>query len=279
MKSKQIKDEMDNTNQRITELEAQQDEQAAVFEAAQQEFIKGKGNLDSLHAEQSKLTLISQTIESLRATYQRLKSSFEEQSEKENRRVLLKQMALAAKEVEPLFNEYLETRKELNDILADYAQKLIDKTSAYRDKQHEYQSIINQLEPPATEAELSEIGIDPKTQTLAKTSYINRPPVEYDQAIVLVEQLLAGKINRAAQAKRNVEFNKQRETVKTAYEVMRREENVALEREFEAERQRIIKWRADNELPAFSPEDLDIAAQNNQALKAEAKLRGAKATV
>lgn len=198
-KAIEIKTEVDKTELRILEFQTQFDEQTASFEATQQAFIAGKSDVNQLHAEQSKLTLISQAIESLKATYQKLKSAFENQSEAEARREQIKKMADAANAVEPLLNDYLKTRNEFNEIVSEYAKTLIDKATAYRNKQREYQTINAKLEPPAAN---SEIQINDTARRLASATYFNHPPLEYGEAVALAENLLAAKINKAAQAKR-----------------------------------------------------------------------------
>ncbi len=196
----QLESELNQTDSRIRELETERSKQTASFEGVQQAFVSGKTGVDELHAEQSKLTLVSQAIEALKTTYQKLKSAFERQSAEERRGELLRQMATTANEVEPLVNNYLETRTEFHEIVSDYAQKLIDKAEAYRTKQLEYRAIINELQP--SDAEIQESGLDQRTRTLASTSHINHAPLVYGEAVALAENLLAAKLDTEARAKR-----------------------------------------------------------------------------
>ena len=205
-KAMEIKSEVDKTDSRITELETELSEQTTTFEVVQQAFIAGKSDINQLHAEQSKLTLLSQAIEALKATYQKLKSAFEHQSAQERRTELLKQMATAANEVDPLVNDYLKTRSEFHELVSDYAEKLIVKGETYRKKQAEYQSIVRELKP--TGAEMQESGLEQKTLTMASATYFNHPPMgTFTEAVALAENLLAAKINKAAQAKRQADFS------------------------------------------------------------------------
>jgi uncharacterized coiled-coil protein SlyX len=207
-KAMEIKSEIDKTDSRITELETQLTGQTRTFEDVQQAFIAGKSDINQLHAEQSKLTLFSQAIEALKATYQKLKSAFEKQSAEERRTELLKQMTAAANSVPILVDDYLKTRSEFHEIVADYAEKLIGKAEAYRKKQIEYQSIVGELKP--TGAEIQESGLEQRTRTLASATFFNHPALEYGEAIQTAENLLAAKINRAAQAKRQADYNRLR---------------------------------------------------------------------
>jgi len=205
MNAAEIKSEIDKTDSRITELETQLTEQTTTFEGVQQAFIAGKSDVNRLHSEQSKLTLLSQAIESLKAAGQKLKSAFENQSAKEQRSELLERMKATANEVEPLVNDYLETRAEFHEIVSKYARTLVDKREAYISTQVEYRSIVSQLQP--TVEEIAQSGLDQRTQTLAATSHINHPPLEYDRAIALAEQTLVAKIGDAARAKRQADYN------------------------------------------------------------------------
>ncbi len=201
----QLESELNQTDSRIRELENERSNQTATFEATQQAFVAGKSDVNQLHAEQSKLTLVSQSIEHLRAFYQRLKSAFERQSAEERRGELLKQMATTANQVEPLVNNYLETRTEFHEIVADYAEKLISKGEAYRTKQLEYRAIINELQP--TDEEIEESKVDRRTRTMASATYFNHPPLEYGEAVSLAENLLMAKINKQSQAQRIAKYH------------------------------------------------------------------------
>jgi hypothetical protein len=202
MKALEIKTELDKTQSRIEELETERERQTVAVEAAQKAFISGKADVDQLNEAQSKLTLFERTIESLRATYQRLKSAFENQSEAEARREQIKKIIAAANDVGPLYDDYLETRNEFNNIIAEYAETLISKAEAYQVKQAEYQKIMSQTNPPVTDAETQ---LTPIAKRQASATYFNHPPLEYDQVIVLAENLLKAKISTAAQKKRQAE--------------------------------------------------------------------------
>ncbi len=207
MKALEIKSELDKTQSRIAELEIERERQTIAFDATQKAFIDGKANVAKLNDAEGELSLYERTIESLRATYQRLKSAFENQSEAEARREQIKKMTAAANDVEPLLNDYLQIRNEFNDVISKYADTLIHKAVAYRDKQTEYQAINAHLEPPATN---SEIQISDVARRLASATYVNHPRLEYSDVIGLAENQLAAKLNKAAQAKRQADYNARR---------------------------------------------------------------------
>jgi DNA repair exonuclease SbcCD ATPase subunit len=196
----QLESELNQTDSRIRELETERSKQTASFEGVQQAFVSGKTGVDELHAEQSKLTLVSQAIEALKTTYQKLKSAFERQSIEERRGELLKQMTDAANAVEPLVDDYRRARSEFGLIAAQHAEILVAKAEAYRTKQLEYRAIINELQP--TDEEIEESKVDQRTRTLASTSHINHAPLVYGEAVALAENLLAAKLDTEARAKR-----------------------------------------------------------------------------
>ncbi|MCA1625040.1 MAG: hypothetical protein LC768_13620 [Acidobacteria bacterium] len=201
----EIKSEIDKTQSRIAELETQRNEQTAAFEAAQQGFIAGKVDSDTLHQQLGKLTLFEQTIESLKAMYQKLKSTFESQSKAEARRTLLDEMKKTAYEVEPKIGEYQKIRAEFDAVCAEYAAKMVVARDAYQNKQAEYRAIVAELEP--TNEEIQQSGLDQQTRTRAAATYFNHPPLEYDRATAEAEGILAAKLHKAVLAKSRAEFN------------------------------------------------------------------------
>jgi hypothetical protein len=136
-----------------------------------------------------------------------LTSAFGNQSAAEARREQIKQMTDAANAVEPLVNQYLETRREFNDVVSKYAETLINQATAYQKKQAEYQAINAQLEPPATYAEIQEIGLNEKTRTLASATFFNHPPLEYGEVIARAESQVASRLNKLARGERVAAFH------------------------------------------------------------------------
>jgi archaellum component FlaC len=205
----EIQSEIEQTDSRITQLQTQLSKQTASFEGVQESFITGKANIDQLHAEQSKLTLISQAIEALKATYQKLKSAFNEQSETERRAELLKQMATAANEVPALVDEYLKTRLEFHEAVADYAKTLLGKRTAYQNKQIEYQTLASELKP--TPAELQNCELSEKTLQMASATYFNHPSAGiFTDVVSLAENTLGAKLDSIAQERRTAKFNEEK---------------------------------------------------------------------
>jgi uncharacterized coiled-coil protein SlyX len=211
-KAVEIKSEIDKTDSRITELQTQLTKQTATFEGVQQAFIAGKSDVNQLHAEQGKMTLLAQGLESLKTMFERLKSAFERQSAEERRGELLKQMTDAANAVEPRIDDYRRARSEFGLIAAQHAEILVAKAEKYRAKQIEFQSIVRELQ--LTSEEILELGIEQKTLTMAATGFINHPPIEYGEAIQLTENLLMAKLDKQAASKRIVEAKARQAAIK-----------------------------------------------------------------
>jgi hypothetical protein len=206
MKANEIKDELDRTISRITELETERERQTEAFEAVQEAFIKGEIDSGRLHEAQNKQTLTRQAIESLRGVYQRLKSAFENQPEVEARPEQIKQMARLANEIEIERGEYVDTRENVNQLIADSARRLLEKKTNYQAKQRRYQDISSAL-GTLTNEEIQTAGVSDEARRIAGAGYFNEKPLEYDRVIVLAEQTLTGKIHDAARAKRQAEAN------------------------------------------------------------------------
>ncbi len=119
-KALEIKSELDKTQSKIAGLETELERQTVAVEATEKAFIDGTADVAKLNDEQGKLSLYERTIESLRATFQTLKSTFERQSSEERRAELLRQMADAANAVPILVNDYLKKKKEFHEIVNQY---------------------------------------------------------------------------------------------------------------------------------------------------------------
>ncbi len=203
-KAIEIQSELDKTQSRIAELEMELERQTVAVAATEKAFIDGTADAAKLNDAQGKLSLFERTIESLKSTFEKLKSAFEKQSAQEGRAGLIQQMTAAANDVEPLLNDYLQTRIEFNDVVSKYAETLINKANAYQTKQAQFQSINAELKPPASN---SEIQIGDTARRLASATYFNHAPLEYGEVISRAENQLAAKINKVERAKRQAEYN------------------------------------------------------------------------
>ena len=200
MVENEIKKEVDQTNSRIGELQLELDKQKATFETTQQAFIAGNCDADRLHAEQSKLTLISQAIEALKAQYQIVKTAFDAASDAENRRQTLAACREHAEQAEIMFSDYLKFRDEFNQIIAANAEKLLNKKTEFRHQQKEFERKFRTLHAPEDKAsqlqavkELEQAGLSKAIYSLVTSGYQNLPPVEFAETLHNAESLLASK--------------------------------------------------------------------------------------
>jgi uncharacterized coiled-coil DUF342 family protein len=207
-KSNQIEGELNQTTKRLDELTEMRDGITVNLQGLQQGFIDGKTSLDELQAEQGKLITLDSSIKVLEAKQDELHTAFQKASLSEARQTLLKKAKETAIEAESFHNEYLKMRNDFHDSIRDYTEKLIGKLKSYRGKQKEFGRIADQTQ--LTFKELEQLGLSPESHKIATSSYINYQPFEYGEVVALAENLLAGKLNKAAQAKDKAEFDETR---------------------------------------------------------------------
>jgi multidrug efflux pump subunit AcrA (membrane-fusion protein) len=173
----EIKKELDSTNTRISELETELTRQTATFEATQAAFIADKANLDELHAEQSKLTLLAQAIESLEATANELHSTFNEVTATETRTALIESAKAAAHQAEKLWTEAHTHRLELDDAIGKFAEIYLDKLLLFRAKQKDYMRLRGQVQPNQT------LGLSDELVRLLENNHLNFSPIRFGLAV------------------------------------------------------------------------------------------------
>ncbi len=225
-KSTEIKTELDRTTKRLDELTEMRAGVAGNLKTLQSGFVGGKTSLDELQAEQSKLTTLNDSIKALEAKQGELHAAFQKASLSESRQSLLESAKATALEAEPLFNEYLSIRAELNEVLAGYASRLIEKLGNYRNKQEQYASIVRQLEPQLTNLnqinpenrllytqiknELESLGLDPATIEAITHKSFAAADLEFGAAVTAAEGILFNKLTQEAQAAEKKQFNERR---------------------------------------------------------------------
>ncbi len=175
-KSSGIETELGSTNQRVIELQTQLNEQTATFEATQTAFVGGKASIDELHAEQQKLTLITQAIESLETAASELQTAFDEAVEAESLKTLLESAKQTALEAETLFGESVEIREEFDKIIAEFAEKLCDKFYAFRIAKKKYARLRGQFEGKIP-------GVSDEILILLERNYEALPPLRFGAVI------------------------------------------------------------------------------------------------
>jgi DNA repair exonuclease SbcCD ATPase subunit len=207
-KSNQIENELNQTTKRLDELTEMRTGITTNLQTLQKGFIDGKTSLDALQAEQSKLTTLESSIKALEAKQDELHTAFQKASASETRQALLEKAKVTATEAEAFHHEFTEIRNKFNDSVRDYAEKTVEKMSAWRGKQRDFGRIAN--ETGLTFQELEQLGLTAESYKAATAEYINPTPLEYGAALSAAVSVLTAKLDRAAQAKDKAEFNEQR---------------------------------------------------------------------
>ncbi len=272
-KSTEIETELNNATKRLDELTEMRDGITANLETLQQGFIGGKTSLDELQTEQSKLTILNESIKALESKQDELHSLFQKASASETRQALLEKAKVTATEAEKFHHEFISIRNEFHDSIRDYTEKTVEKMSAWRGKQKDFERIAN--ETGLTFKELEELGLNQESYRIATANHINPTPLEYGVALNTAINFLIAKLDESARAKRIAEFEARRAETQVVQQAERQKEAANQARQLEADRAQIVQYRKDNELPAYTASELETAVSNLQMRKADALLRGA----
>ncbi|MBA4121486.1 MAG: hypothetical protein H0X72_03345 [Acidobacteria bacterium] len=200
----EIKKGLDSTNARIAELETELNKQTATFEATQTAFIAGKANLPALHTEQSKLSLLTQAIESLEATANELRTTFNEVTAAETRTALIESARVAGRCAETLFDEALADRRELDDAIGELAEKFTDRMLEFHAKRKSYLKSRGQLEPTTKIPEISDDAI-----LLLEKNHLNFPSIRFGLSFQAACEVIEKEREKSELAKRQAEKARQ----------------------------------------------------------------------
>jgi hypothetical protein len=203
-KSNQIKNELDATTKRLSELNEMKKVITDKHQSLHKGFVSGTTPLDELQAEQSKLTTLDSSIEALEAKQTEQKTELESAQKAELRQTAIEQMKKLADESELAFNDYLALRAETDAIFAESAQKLVNKSLEWREKQSQFGAIAR--ESGLTESEIKAV---PKFDSATITTY-TVPELDFGYAVTAAESILSSKLTKAIQAKEQSEFNERR---------------------------------------------------------------------
>jgi tRNA A37 N6-isopentenylltransferase MiaA len=208
MNLESIKKELNQTTERLDELTEMRDALNNNLQSLQGGFINGKTTLEELQTEQSKLTPLSGSIKALEAKQSELKTELELAQKAELKHDAIQQMEKLAAESELAFNSYLASRAETNAIFAEAAQKLVNKSSEWREKQSRFGAVAR--ESGLTESEIKSLLSDGKAFNSATITTYSVPELDFGYAVSAAESILSSKLTKAIQAKEQAEFNKRR---------------------------------------------------------------------
>lgn len=223
-KSTEIETELNNATKRLDELTEMRDGITANLETLQKGFIDGNTSLDELQTEQSKLTILNESIKALESKQDELHSAFQKASLSESRKKTLEQMKVIADETETAFNEYVSLRTQFNETIRQDGEKMVDALVSFHNKQREFAQSFRELAPGVTSfrpvpaeasesygqvnSELKEIGLDGKKLSFVTSTYQNLPKIDFVEIVGIIERFIG-----------NVRFNaeqKQRQEARRA---------------------------------------------------------------
>jgi hypothetical protein len=147
---------------------------------------------------------LDSSIAALEAKQSELKTELKSAEYAELRQTAIEQMKKIASESEVAFNSYLALRAQTDAIFAEAAQKLVNKISAWREKQSQFGAVAR-----ASGLTESEIKAVPKFDSATITTY-SVPELDFGYAVTAAESILSSKLTKAIQAKEQTEFNKRR---------------------------------------------------------------------
>ncbi len=278
-KSTEIKNELDGTAKRLSELITMQDGITNTLKTLQDDFINGKAVLVQVQNEQSRLTTLNASIKSLELRQSELQTAFDTATAAEQRQALLEKLVTLGNETEPLLDDYLETKSEFHEIISEYAEKLVKKITAYRATQKEFHNAFRQLAPEIENLqwitlelrpiysqiidELEKLGLLEKAQKLAINGTFPEPALEYGQSINVAEGILAYKLRKAEAEKEKARFDAARERNLSKAEAekaeKRRETDAAIDAELLPTKLGLMgDWLANN--PTFTEADFETKA-------------------
>jgi hypothetical protein len=143
--SEAIKAELDKTNTRLGELQTQLTEQTAKFETAQAAFVSGRGKLEDSLAEQQKLTLLKQAVESLQINKRDLETRLSAELAAEARQDQLQQAKAYAEDAENALNEYTAQREALDSLLSEKITQLYETLGRLAGNKRKFRSLFTEL--------------------------------------------------------------------------------------------------------------------------------------
>jgi myosin heavy subunit len=186
--SEQIEPELDETTARLDELCEMRRSIESNLKTLQSGFIKRQKTLDELQAEQSKLTILNDSIKSLEATQTELHDAYQRASLIESRAERLEKAKTIAGEAADAHAEYINLRFELDESIRLTGGKMVDVVSQFFDKQYELKNALTTTEPQISYPELE---LPKETTDLVSGVARNIPALEFGDAVQLAENRIA----------------------------------------------------------------------------------------
>lgn len=220
----EVRKELDNTTNRLTELNEMRERLNNNLQTLQSGFIDGKTSLDEVQTEQGRLTTLNASIATLETKQRDLQTIFNKAADDETRWVLLESAKASAIEAETMLNQYMELRTEFDGIISKFAENLLDKIRNFRNRRSEFLNITEQIESGSTgeptmernsliskiDDELTAIGVSGETLNLTRTNYLNYLPLKFGEPIATIERIVGSERQKKEQAERRAERQAER---------------------------------------------------------------------
>jgi hypothetical protein len=203
MKISTIKNELDQTTARLSELTEMPSRINTSLKTLQDGFVRGKTPLDEVQAEQARLNTLNSSITALEVKQSELQTAFDEMTEAEARQNLIETARATALEAETLFNESLAHRRELDDAIGKFAEKFTDKLFEFHEKRKAYMKLRGQFEPNRTG------GLSNDVVLLLEKNHLNFPPVRFGLSVQAACQVIEKEMEKEEKAKRQAEKARQ----------------------------------------------------------------------
>lgn len=214
-----IQTELDQTISRLSELKIVYGTLEPDAKKTQDRFVSGKSTLAELQTEQSKVSLLNDSVNALRRRRDDLQTELTVAAHTERQSELCAKLVSTGNEAEPLVSEYLELRNQFHSIIADSAAKLVGKLEEYHNKQREYAQTFEQLDPEINVLDrihsedrqryadinrhLESIGLTTKARDTVTASRLDVGVLPYGECIALAESILINNLDRERQQERD----------------------------------------------------------------------------
>jgi DNA repair exonuclease SbcCD ATPase subunit len=210
--AKQIETELDQTINRLGELNELHRAVADELKTLQDGFVSGKTPLDKVQTAQGKLTILNDSVTALETRRDELQIEFDKSAKAGTRRARLESLKAIATETQAFFKEYIAARAEMDAVIGPRARKIFNKLAFYRQAQKVFLENFRQLEPgimdferiplPAQNSvrnikrELANIGLTDELFNLATAISFRVPELEFGSAVSTAEIVLIDQATR-----------------------------------------------------------------------------------
>jgi hypothetical protein len=192
----------------LNELTETQKRIADNLKVMQNGFIAGTITLDEMQIEQSKLTVLNDSMDALDARRAEMQAELTALDALAHRADIVNQMAAAATAAAKEFTEYKRITDELNGILEKSSGELLDRVSGLIENKKKFRQLLLQLAPTGSRLpepgarlylnaeilqELKQTGVDEESLRVATADALEDSDAEFSGVIRLAKEMAANK--------------------------------------------------------------------------------------